>query len=180
MSNLKVIKMKRFYVTFCMALITMFAFAGGIKVSKGKASFMKTEGKIFVVFDWTNAKWDNDKSVKAQWGEEYDAYVEQGEAHFVEGYNKESKKVKIIKDESSADYIMTVKFTNFDRFYSMMSVVPGNKHKIWAVITVVDKKNGEVICEYNVKEFKGGRDFSIFDSYTESMSDLGSELAETK
>ena len=169
MSNLKVIKMKRFYVTFCMALITMFAFAGGIKVSKGKASFMKTEGKIFVVFDWTNAKWDNDKSVK-----------EQGEAHFVEGYNKESKKVKIIKDESSADYIMTVKFTNFDRFYSMMSVVPGNKHKIWAVITVVDKKNGEVICEYNVKEFKGGRDFSIFDSYTESMSDLGSELAETK
>jgi hypothetical protein len=37
-----------------------------------------------------------------------------------------------------------------------------------------------VICEYNVKEFKGGRDFSIFDSYTESMGDLGSELAETK
>ena len=172
--------MKRFYVTFCMALIAIFAFAGGIKVSKGKASFMKNEGKICVVFDWTKAQWDKRKPIKAQWGEEYDAYIEHGEAHFVEGYNKKSKKVKIIKDESSADYMMTVKFTNFDRFYSMMSVVPGYKHKIWAEITVVDKKNGEVICEYNVKEFKGGRDFAIFDSYTESMNDLGSELAETK
>ena len=96
--------MKRFYVIFCMALITMFAFAGGIKVSKGKASYMKTEGKIFVVFDWTNAKWDHGKSVKAQWGEEYDAYVEQGEAQFVEGYNKESKKVKIIKEETNTRF----------------------------------------------------------------------------
>jgi hypothetical protein len=60
------------------------------------------------------------------------------------------------------------------------SIVPGNKHKIWAEITVTDKGSGEVICTYNVKEFKGGRDFSIFDSFKEAMRDLGSELAQTK
>ena len=112
--------------------------------------------------------------------EEYDAYVENGEAQFIEGVNKKSKKVVIVKDDSSADYIMTIKFSNFDKFFSVMSLVPGNKHKIWGEIIVKDKKTGEVICTYIVKEFKGGRDFSIFDSFKESMLDLGSELAETK
>ena len=172
--------MKKLYLTFCMTMIVAFAFAGGIKVSKGKATYMKNEGKMFVVFDWADAQWNNEMPVKEQWKEEYDAYVENGEAQFIEGFNKKSKKVMIVKDESSADYIMTIKFSNFDKFFSVMSLVPGNKHKIWGEITVKDKKTGEVICTYIVKEFKGGRDFSIFDSFKESMLDLGSELAETK
>lgn len=180
MFNLKLTKMKKIYLTLCMAMIAVFAFAGGVKVSKGKATFMKSECKIAVVFDWSNAKWNEQQPVKEQWKDEYDAYVENGEAQFIEGFNKKSKKAQIVKEDSSADYLMTIKFSNFDKFYSMMSVVPGNKHKIWGEITVTDKKTGDVICTYNVKEFKGGRDFSIFDSFKESMRDLGSELAETK
>ena len=172
--------MKKIYLTICMAMMAVLAFAGGIKVSKGKANYMKNEGKMTVVFDWTNAQWNNEGPVKDQWKEEYEAYVENGEAKFIEGFNDKSKKVKIVKGESSPNYVMTIKFSNFDRFYSMMSIVPGNKHKIWAEITVSDKNTGEVICVYNVKEFKGGRDFSIFDSFKESMEDLGSELAGTK
>ena len=172
-------KMKRTSLTLCLALMTVFAFAGGIKVSQGKASFMKNEGTVNVVFNWKDAMWNNEKPVKEQWNDEYDAYVEKGEAFFIEGFNKTSKKVKIVKD-TSADYVMTVNFSNFDRFYSVMSLVPGNKHKIWGEIVVTDKRTGEVICKYLVDEFKGGRDFSIFDSFTESMTDLGSELAGTK
>lgn len=172
--------MKKIYLTFCMAIIAVLAFAGGIKVSKGKAAYMKKDGKISVVFDWSDAKWDKEKPIKEQWAEEYDTYIEAGEAQFIEGFNKKSKKVKIVKDESSSDYVMNVKFTNIDRFYSMMSVVPGNKHRISAEITITDKTTGEVICTYNANEFKGGRDFSIFDSYKEAMLDLGTELAETK
>ena len=71
-----------------------------------------------------------------------------------------SKKAKIVKDASTSDYVMTVKFTNFDKFYSMMSLVPGNKHRITAEITVSDKNTGEVICIYDVNEFKGGREQS--------------------
>ena len=80
--------MKKIYLTFCMAMFAVFAFAGGIKVSKGKASFMKKECSISVVFDWSNAKWDKGVSVKEQWNEEYEAYVENGEAQFIEGFNK--------------------------------------------------------------------------------------------
>lgn len=172
--------MKKIYLTICMTMIAVFAFAGGIKVSKGKAAYMKKEGKISIVFVWSSAKWDNQKPVKEQWTDEYDAYVENGEAQFIEGFNEKSKKVKIVKDDSSADYVMTITILNVDRFYSMMSIVPGNKHRITAEIKVTDKKTDEVICIYNAEEFKGGRDFSIFDSYKEAMKDFGSKLAVTK
>ena len=43
--------------------------------------------------------------------------------------------------------------------------------------TVTDNKTGETVCTYKVTEFEGGRDFSLFDSYTEMMRDLGSKLA---
>lgn len=89
--------MKKFCLTFCMVMIAVLAFAGGIKVNKGKAQF-------------------------------------------IEGFNKKSKKIMIVQDESSADYIMFIKFTNFDKFYSMMSIVPGNKHRISGEIIVKDKK----------------------------------------
>lgn len=170
--------MKRLYLSFCMAMFTLIAFAGGITITQGKASFMKKEGSISVVFNWDNAKWDNRIPVKEQWKDEYQSYVENGEVCFIEGFNKSSKKVKIVKGES--DYLMTVNFSNFDKFYSVMSTIPGNKHKIWAEITVTDKKTGEVICKYDVKEFKGGRDFLVFDSFKESMEDLGSKIVKTK
>lgn len=171
--------MKRFSLTLCLTLFAVFAFAGGIKVSQGKASFMKNEATINVVFNWKDAKWNNEIPVKEQWNDEYQAYVENGEACFIEGFNKSSKKVKITKD-STADYVMTINFSNFDKFFSAMSIVPGNKHKIWGEIVVTDKKTGDVVCKYLVKEFKGGRDFSVFDSFKESMEDLGSELAGIK
>ena len=172
--------MKKICSTFCMVMIAVVVFAGGVKVNKGKTTYMKTEGKMFVVFDWEDARWNNEMPVKKQWNEEYEAYVENGEAQFIEGFNNKSKKIMIVQDESSADYVMIIKFLNFDKFYSMMSLVPGNKHKIWGEIMVKEKKTGEIICTYTVEEFKGGRDFSIFDSYKESMRDLGTKLAETK
>ena len=39
--------MKKFCLTFCMVMIAVLAFAGGIKVNKGKATYMKNEGKMF-------------------------------------------------------------------------------------------------------------------------------------
>lgn len=173
--------MKRFSLSLIVvALSTMFAYAGGIKVVQGKASFMKNEGNMTVVFNWKEAKWNNEEPVKEHWGDEYQAYVENGESCFIDAFNKSSKKVRIVKEGESSDYVMTVNFSNFDKFFSAMSIVPGNKHKIWAEIIVTDKNSGEVICKYAVKEFKGGRDFSVFDSFKESMADLASELAGTK
>ena len=56
--------MKRFCLSLIVvAMSTMFAYAGGIKVVQGKASFMKNEGKVTVVFNWKEAKWVSNISV---------------------------------------------------------------------------------------------------------------------
>lgn len=168
--------MKKILLAFCVTMFTVSTFADGIKISQGKSSYKKNEGKILVVFNWADAKWDNEKPIKEQWKEEYQTYVEKGEEKFIEGFNETSTKVKAVKSESEADYVMTVNITNVDEFFSVMSMVPGHKHRVTGEITVKDKK-GEVICIYVADEFKGGRDFSILDSFTEAMQDLGAKIA---
>lgn len=140
---------------------------------------MKNDATVNVVLNWKDAKWNNEIPIKEQWGDEYQAYVERGEEFFIKGFNKTSKKVRIV-EENIADYVMIINISNVDKFFSAMSLVPGNKHKIWGEIVVTDKKTGDLVCKYSVKEFKGGRDFSVFDSFTECMEDMGSELAGIK
>ena len=171
--------MKRFYLTIVAALFAMCAFAEGIEIVQGEASFMKRTGSIAVVFNWKDAKWDKRIPVREEWKDEYQTYVDRGEESFVKGFNKSSKKMKIAGGGSPADYVMTVNFLSFDKFFSATSIVPGFKHCIWAEIVVTDKSTGEMVCTYRAERFKGGRDFSIFDSFTESMEDLGSRLPKT-
>ena len=73
-------------------------------------------------------------------------------------------------DATTANYIVTVEFTNFGYFFSAMSFVPGHKHKVWANFVVVNTTTGEEECRIVAKEFKGGRDTVKFDSYTEMMN----------
>lgn len=172
--------MRRFSLTLFMTLFALLASASEIEVTQGKATYLKKEGKVAVVFNWENAKWDRGKLVQDEWAEQFGAYKEEGEQHFINGFNEDSKMMKMVTEDSAADYIMNVEFTNFDKFYSVMSFVPGHKHKVWATITVTDNKTGETVCTYKVKEFEGGRDFTVFDSYTEALRDLGSKLAKKK
>lgn len=169
--------MKKFSLTLFMTLFALLASASDIKVTQGKTSYLKSEGTMTVVFNWDNAKWDRGSSVKDEWAEQFESYKNEGEQFFIDGFNKASKMVNLSTENSTADYTMNVEFTNFDKFYSVMSLVPGHKHKVWANITVTDNKTGETVCTYKVTEFEGGRDFSLFDSYTEMMRDLGSKLA---
>lgn len=154
--------------------------AGDLKVTNGKASFQKNEGTVAFVFNWDNAQWDNKMSVKEQWNDEYDKYVTEGEKAFVAGYVENSKKMSVVDDATTANYIVTVEFTNFDYFFSAMSFVPGHKHKVWANFVVVNTTTGEEECRIVAKEFKGGRDTVKFDSYTEMMNNLGKEFAKCK
>lgn len=172
--------MKRLFFAICVSMFTVFAFAGGIKVRQGKASYMKKSGNVAVVIDWNKAKWNNEMPLKEHWDNEYKAYIDAGLASFIEGFNKESKKLKAVDANKPSDYVMAITISNVDRFYSVMSIVPGNKHKIWGEVSVKNKRTGEEVCTYVIDEFKGGRDFSIFDSFKEAMNDMGAKLADTK
>ena len=172
--------MKKILFTMLSLMFTMSMWAGSIKVKEGDASFMKNSGTVAVSIDWSNAKWNNEGSAQEHWADKYQSYVDAAVPALVEGMNAKSKGLQATTSADQATYIMNVQVTNVDMFFSAMSVVPGNKHKIWATVTVTEKATGKVVCVYNVDEFKGGRDFSVFDSFTEMMKNLGKELGSQK
>lgn len=168
--------MKRFYCSMIVMLFSVIAFAGSpIKVSNGKTSFLKESAKACVTFDWSAAKWDNGKTLKEHWGNNYEMLIKAGAESFIKGFDAVSKKLKT--SDAEGKYLFDIKITNVDEFFSAMSVVPGHKHKVWATIDVIEKANNNKVCEIKVESFKGGRDFSIDDSFKECMSDLGKSIA---
>ena len=171
--------MKKIMMLFSVMLISLAVTAADIKVVSGKASFMKREGSAVVLFNWDDAKYDNKESMKDYWKDDYDQYISEGKKKFIEGFNKSSKKVKL-GDSDDAGYTFTVAVANIDYFFSVMSFIPGHKHTIWCTITITEKATGNEICKINVDEFKGGRDFSKFDSFTEMMHDLGKYIGKMK
>lgn len=171
--------MRRLVILMCMTILSVCAFAGGsVKVNKGKASFLKTDAKVSIVFDWSEAKYDNKEALKDHL-KDYDKMVKLGETAFSEGFSKKAKTVSIATEDNGS-YRIDVKVTNLDMFFSAMSIVPGYKFKIWATVTVTNLTTNEVECVAVADEIKGGRDFSIDDSYKKCLTLLGEDVATMK
>lgn len=172
--------MRKFGLLLIMSLFTLLAGAKDIKVTEGSTDYLKTGGTIDVNFHWDNATYNFEKSVKEEWGDKYDKYKTEGKEYFIGGFNHGNKVLKMVGDGSNADYTMTVTMTNFDKYFSPMSLVPGNKYKVWAEITVKDNKTGKVVCAYKVTEFSGTTELSVFDSFLRTMRTLGINLGRGK
>lgn len=171
--------MKRLMIFVCMTIMSVCAFAGGsVKVSKGNAAFLKTDAKVSIVFDWTEAKYSDKEALKDHL-KDYEKMVQMGETAFSEGFSKKAKKVTVAT-EGKGNYRIDVKITNLDMFYSVMSIVPGYKFKVWATVTVTNLTSNEVECVAVADEIKGGRDFSIDDSFKKCMTLLGEDVATMK
>ncbi len=161
-----------------MLLICLVATAKEFEVVNGKATYVKEEGAVSVSFDWKGAKWDNKTDLKEHLAGEYEKYKSEGKKAFIEGFNKKAKKLNASDNAKDAKFKITVKVISLDKYYNVMTLVPGNKHKITAEITVTE--NGNEICKMKSDELEGDRDFSIFDSYTKAMNALGEHVAKGK
>ena len=171
--------MKRNILILMTLIWSCAAFASTLKVVAGNHKFLKDKGTIAVVFNWDQAKYaDDTKSLKDEWKDEYQKYVEDGENFFVDGFNLKTKTLKAVaaSEANDAQYTMTVTITKIDYFFSVMSIVPGHKYTLWADISIKDA-TGKEVCAVKAERFKGGRDFVRYDAYTEMMNDLGSHLA---
>lgn len=171
--------MKKFFISMLMVCTFISVYAGNpMKVTSGNGKFLKDAATATVSFDWSQAQWNNEKPLTDQWGDEYQKLVEAGEKAFKEGFNENSKKVKIA--EADAKYRIEIKITNMDKYYGVMSLVPGYKHKTWGTVAVIDILTNTAVCEAAFEELTGGRDFTIDDSFLKCMSDLGKAIAKIK
>ena len=171
--------MKKLLITLLVMCTCIGAYAGNpMKVTSGNGKFLKEDATATVGIDWTQAQWNNEKPLTDQWGDEYQKLIADGEKAFIQAFNENSKKLKI--NDTNAKYRIEVKITNVDKYYGVMSLVPGYKHKVWGSIAVVDILTKTTVCEANFDELTGGRDFAIDDSFIKCMADLGKAVAKIK
>lgn len=173
--------MKRIKLLFLFSLISVLAFAGSpVKMQSGDKSFLKEDAKACVVMNYDKTTWDKGKTLKEELNDKYDKYLQNGQKAFIEAFNAKSSKLKITEKKEEAKYKIIVNFTNFDKFYSVMSFVPGFKTKMWADITIVEVASNKVVCTASVEELEGSRDFTLDDSWTKCYEELGKSLPKLK
>lgn len=172
--------MRKILLVLCALFICFNGYAKDIEVIEGKAQMAKRDGLVYVVFNWDDALWDKKTPIKEQWGEHYSKYVTEGERAFLSTFNEKAKKLQTTTDLSEAKYSIAIQFVNFDYYYSVMSFVPGHKHKVWANVTITDNATGDVVCRIKVTELEGDRDFVKFDSFPKMMQMFAEKMAKLK
>lgn len=175
--------MKKILTVLFSLFVCVSMFAGNtVKVVEGKQAFKTVFGdkaSAQLVIDWSNAKYDKSKSLQEVWGDKYDYFVKACEENFLNGFNGETKGLKLTKEKSGAKYVVNVKVNQLDKYYNVMNIVPGHTVKVWATVTVLSS-TGEKLMVIEADEMKGGRDFSPEDCYTKAFKVFGERVAKGK
>ena len=172
--------MKRTLLFAFVALFSVSAFAEKpIKVVSGSTKFLKqANGYVEVEIRWDETQWKDGENMKEALNPTtYDDYVNRAESSFVEGFNSKTSNIKVSTTESGK-YHMIIDVKKVDHFYSVTSIIPGNKHTVWATITIIDNETKENVCVMEATRLKGGRDFAIDDSFSKCFLALGESVAE--
>ena len=174
--------MKRLFSILCTLLMCVSVFAGSpVKVVNGKKAIktiFSEKGSSFLEFDWKDAQYSDDKSLKEQWGDKYDYFIKACEENFQKGFNEENKGLSIDKN-GDAKYKFFVKVKKLDKYFNVMNIVPGHTVKIWGTV-IVTSQNGENVVEIEVDGMKGSRDSSPEDCYGKAFKILGERIAKLK
>ena len=172
--------MKRTLLLLFVALFSVSAFAEKpIKVVSGSTKFLKqASGYVEVEILWDQTPWKDGRSMMEELEpEKFEDYVSRAEFNFMDGFNSRRSNIKVSTTEFGR-YHMIVDVTKVDHFYSVTSIIPGNKHTVWATITVIDNETRQKVCVMEVTRLKGGRDFGIDDSFSKCFFALGESVAE--
>lgn len=175
--------MKKILAVLFSLFVCISLFAGNtVKVVEGKQAFktiLSEKASAQVVFDWNDAKYDKSKSLKDLWGDKYDYFIKACEENFQNGFNEETKELKVSKDKSGAKYVVVVKINQLDKYFNVMNIVPGHTVKVWATVTI-QSPSGEKMVVIEADEMKGSRDFSPDDCYTKAFRIFGERVAKAK
>ena len=146
-----------------------------VKVTSGSASFLNEEATAEIVFDYTEAAWEEDQSYKSWCGEEYDTRVKLSKEAFIFAFNKNSKKMKINDGGKNAKYRITFKIENMEQ------KVGGNWGQFYVrcngTITVQDIATGETVCSVSVHKEGGDTDYVPNDRISSCFSEIGKKVA---
>ncbi len=168
-------------LTMCTLFVCMMLSAGNpISVVYGKAelkAILKEDVTIPIVFDWSEAKYDNRKTIEDEWNVEY-AYIKNDcEKNFVYGFNECTKRAKLSQTDSDAKYKCVLTVTNIDHYFKLVHVPPGNRGKMWGTFKIISIETGETIAEVCIDEARHSRDTFVYDCYGKTFLYVGEKIA---
>lgn len=176
--------MRKTLSVFCMLFACAMAFAGNpIKNLTGKdalKAMQKSEATATVVIDWSAAKFDKTKDLKATLADDYDFIMKDCVDGFVKGFNEKSKKVKMAADAKDAAYKFVIKVTNLDSYYCVMGWFPQWEAKVWGSCQIIDTKTDKVLATFDIEEAEDGKDINKRECYGKTFGELGETMAKLK
>ena len=176
--------MKRIILTAVLVFSAMMSFAGNpLKIISGKyqvQTIMKESATVVVVYDWSQAQYDNKKALKKEWGDNYDLIVEDCEKSFIEGFNDNAKKLRIDQTSENARYRFVLTIKNVDRFFAAMAFIPAHEAKMWGTLTILDNMTNQTLAEIDIDEAEDGQHVDIRYCYGETFEELGEKVAKLK
>lgn len=176
--------MKKTLMFLCLVLCSMVAMAGNpFKSITGKEKLkeiMNSSEKALVVFDWSEAKYDKTKDLKEKLADDYDFVLSDCEKSFVEGFNKQSKKIQLAKDATGAKYKFILKITSIDRYFQPMTFVPKHEAKMWGSLEIVNAETNESLVKIKIDEAEDGYDLVPKECFGKTFLKLGERTAKLK
>ena len=157
----------------------MAAYAGlDVDVKSGSLKPLKTGGNAIVVFNFSEAKWDEEEPLSEHFSN-FDELARQCPTEFARKFKKNAKNVELVKDESEAKWKFEVKVANMDSYYNVMGFgLPGHVTKVEGVIVVTEVASGEQIAVIEMDEVDGGRNVSPEGSFRDCFEALGEQVGQ--
>lgn len=185
MSNLFIyIIMKKATLFLSMLLVAVFAVASNpMKQITGRENLkaiMSSDAKAFVVYDWTDAKYDKTKDLKKELADDYDFVIPDCEKSFVKGFNNKSKHLKLSTDSSDAKYKFVLKVTSIDRYFQPMTFIPKHEGKMWGSLEIFDVETNKSLTKITIDEAEEGYDLVPKECFGKTFLNLGEKVAKLK
>lgn len=172
--------MKKFLMSaLAIMLSCIVAMAGSpLKVESGSLKPLKNEsGKIFVKFDFKGATYDKKKPLENEYPN-LQSLMKISWEEFSTTFDKKCDRYSLTEKKDAADYQMTIKVTNMDKYYRAFGWTNGYVTKIWGTATITDLKSGEEIVVLEIDECDGGCNYNTDRSLVDAYEKLGQELAQ--
>lgn len=148
-----------------------------LKVISGDASVLKSKCTAVLACNYDKATWEETETLEHHFKDEYNGLTSSATRALIRSINENSTGVKIIDDESAAQYKIVFDFDNFravvGSFYRKYVWVSG-------VIKVIDIKSTKTICVIDIKKSKGANDYATAEAFSNCLTRLGRRLVELK
>lgn len=154
--------------------------APALKVKSGKWVQVRSEEALAqVVFDYSKAMWEEDKTYESFCGETYEPRVEASINDFINSYNEGTTALKMTHNQENAKYKLVFHIDNLERKQGM-SMWGRFYIRVYGTIEVIEVATNAAICEIVVKGHAGGDDFVPEDRLSKCFKSLAEKLLKLK